>query len=204
MLVLSARGICRRSAGNVQRHHVRIRVACRLWQRTRHLAVATDIDQHREQLRATLTQLPSAKVNTESAIFANANLNLKYMKAYGFDYDYTLAQYKPAIKTLIYELAKQQLLGRLNYPEELATFSYDSTFPIRGLHYDRKTGLLLKLDAFRNIQVRALCCTCTTRCVPPRYCASIHCAEIRRRPGTRVRTGATRRRRAVCTVVGGH
>ena len=34
----------------------------------------------------------------QGEIFANVNTNLKYMKFYGFDYDYTLAAYKPAIK----------------------------------------------------------------------------------------------------------
>ena len=97
-------------------------------------------------------QRPDSPLPTQQSIFANTNLNLEYIKAYGFDYDYTLSNYTPALQTLIYELASLHLVGQMQYPSEVAARQYDPGFAIRGLHYDKKRGLLLKLDAFRNIQ----------------------------------------------------
>ena len=77
------------------------------------------------------------------------------MEALGFDYDYTIANYKDNLQTLIYNLAVQYLVDELYYPKEIAsTFEYDPNFAIRGLYYDYKNGNLLKLDYLYNITVR--------------------------------------------------
>jgi len=64
----------------------------------------------------------------------------------GFDYDFTLASYKHTLQSLIYDRAKQYLLERLNYPEALSSRSYDRNFAIRGLVFDQRRGVLLKLS----------------------------------------------------------
>lgn len=44
------------------------------------------------------------------AVFACNELDLKEVKVYGFDYDYTLACYKPSLDYLLYNLGRQTLI----------------------------------------------------------------------------------------------
>lgn len=112
-------------------------------------------------------------------IYVNKNLRLDSIQVYGFDYDYTLAHYSSNLQNLIYDLAKEHMVNevsplcplvsvktlllldfclitgavfQLRYPESCLEFKYDSTFPIRGLYYDRQKGCLLKLDFFGSIE----------------------------------------------------
>ncbi|KAG5225867.1 5'-nucleotidase domain-containing protein [Salix suchowensis] len=91
------------------------------------------------------------KMNPEG-IYVNKNLRLENIQVYGFDYDYTLAHYSPNLHRLIYDLAKEHMVNEFRYPETCLKFRYDQTFPIRGLHYDKKNGCLLKLDFFGSIE----------------------------------------------------
>ena len=86
------------------------------------------------------------------AVFCTKEINLGYAKAYGFDYDYTLAQYSPELLHLIYKMALEELVLKKNYPLELRANAYDPHFAIRGLHFDVKTGYLFQVDAHRGIQ----------------------------------------------------
>lgn len=45
-----------------------------------------------------------------TAIFANNELDLKHIDVYGFDYDYTLANYKDSLRFLIYNLGRDALI----------------------------------------------------------------------------------------------
>lgn len=92
----------------------------------------------------------------EDAIFVCNELDLKDIKAYGFDYDYTIAQYKPSIQTLLYDLGKRNLISMYKYPEDALSTPYSDDFPIRGLHFDIEKGLLLKLDSFTQISFSAV------------------------------------------------
>lgn len=74
------------------------------------------------------------------------------MNVYGFDYDYTLACYKPSLDVLLYNLARKNLINIFKYPREIEQLKYISGFAVRGLHYDIEKGLLLKLDSFLQIQ----------------------------------------------------
>ncbi|CAI0427667.1 unnamed protein product [Linum tenue] len=85
-------------------------------------------------------------------IYVNKNLRLDNIQVYGFDYDYTLAHYTSNLQSLIYDLAKEHMVNEFRYPEVCMTFTYDPTFPIRGLYYDKKNGCLLKLDFFGSIE----------------------------------------------------
>lgn len=44
------------------------------------------------------------------AVFACNELDLKEVKVYGFDYDYTLACYTPSLDYLLYNLGRQTLI----------------------------------------------------------------------------------------------
>lgn len=46
------------------------------------------------------------------AVFACNELDLRDVSVYGFDYDYTLANYEPAVEHLIYELGKNVLVSK--------------------------------------------------------------------------------------------
>ena len=45
-------------------------------------------------------------------VFASNELNLSDINVYGFDYDYTIAQYEPSVEQLIYELGKKELISK--------------------------------------------------------------------------------------------
>lgn len=86
-------------------------------------------------------------------VFASNELDLSEIKVYGFDYDYTLANYEPAVEHLIYQLGKNILVSKYHYPDEIKNLNYDRDFAVRGLHYDIEKGLLMKLDQFQQIQI---------------------------------------------------
>jgi len=86
-------------------------------------------------------------------IFVNRSLHLEKIKFFGFDMDYTLAEYKsPEYEILGFRLLQERLVS-LGYPEQLLEFEYDPTFPTRGLWFDMHYGNLLKVDAYGNILV---------------------------------------------------
>lgn len=109
------------------------------------------------------TPSPSAKSKNDcdhlrleypfNEIFVNRSLHLENIKFYGFDMDYTLAEYKsPQYEQLGFNLVKERLID-MGYPEEIRAFEYDPSFPIRGLWFDSLYGNLLKVDAYGNILV---------------------------------------------------
>ncbi|XP_042217417.1 5'-nucleotidase domain-containing protein 3-like isoform X2 [Homarus americanus] len=90
------------------------------------------------------------------AVFGSNELDLRDIKVYGFDYDYTLANYEVAVETLIYDLGKNVLVSKYRYPEEIKSLQYNRDFAVRGLHYDIEKGLLMKMDQFQKIQVGSI------------------------------------------------
>lgn len=96
---------------------------------------------------------PRAKRSYQQKIFVNRSLTLENIKCYGFDMDYTLAIYKsPDYEIMGFELIKDRLLS-VGYPPELTRYTYDPSFPTRGLVIDTKYGNLLKVDSNGNILV---------------------------------------------------
>ncbi|XP_055389585.1 cytosolic purine 5'-nucleotidase isoform X2 [Condylostylus longicornis] len=86
-------------------------------------------------------------------IFVNRSLHLENIKFYGFDMDYTLAEYKsPQYEQMGFDLVKERLVA-MGYPKEILQFEYDPSFPVRGLWFDTLYGNLLKVDAYGNILV---------------------------------------------------
>ncbi|XP_039967625.1 5'-nucleotidase domain-containing protein 3 isoform X1 [Bactrocera tryoni] len=89
-------------------------------------------------------------------VFANNELDLEEVDVYGFDYDYTLACYKPCLHDLLYNLGRDRLIKKFKYPENISNLEYIPRFAVRGLHYDIEKGLLLKLDSFLQIQLESV------------------------------------------------
>lgn len=85
-------------------------------------------------------------------------LNVSHMQAIGFDYDYTLANYNQHIQPLIYTMAVNYMIEKMNYPSDLKYFSYDPDFAIRGLYFDTKRGNLVKMDYLNNMQPDSVYC----------------------------------------------
>ena len=46
------------------------------------------------------------------AVFANNEISFRYINVYGFDYDYTLANYSKQLHHLIYNLASKNLVKK--------------------------------------------------------------------------------------------
>ncbi|XP_057177755.1 cytosolic purine 5'-nucleotidase-like [Triplophysa rosa] len=95
----------------------------------------------------------TGKKDINSRVFVNRSLTLENIKCYGFDMDYTLAVYKsPEYESMGFELLRDRLVS-IGYPHELLGYTYDPSFPTRGLVYDTKNGNLLKIDSNGNILV---------------------------------------------------
>lgn len=77
---------------------------------------------------------------------------MAYVKAWGFDYDFTLAQYNDNLSVLVYDNVKRYLGHSRGYPKEILDLQFDPNFGIRGLFFDRITGLFLKTDQYGKIQ----------------------------------------------------
>ncbi|CAK1602135.1 unnamed protein product [Parnassius mnemosyne] len=108
----------------------------------------------RTKLKCKSKKLPQ-DVNPRG-VFACNELDLSEVQVYGFDYDYTLAHYKPSLEHLLYKLGRDMLVEKYKYPAEISKLEYKPHFAVRGLHYDIEKGLLLKLDSFLQIQFGAV------------------------------------------------
>ena len=86
-------------------------------------------------------------------VFCNDKIDMEEVEVYGFDYDYTLASYNKGVEYLIHDIAKEHLVKKYGYPEDIGRVVYDPGFPIRGLHYDVVKGLFLKVDSSHQIQL---------------------------------------------------
>ncbi|KAH8853372.1 5'-nucleotidase domain-containing protein isoform 1 [Schistosoma japonicum] len=104
------------------------------------------LDQECKELISTLDQ-----VNPRD-IFVNNEVKLGKIQVYGFDYDYTLAHYTSELDKFIFNESRNWLVEQMKYPEEILNYEY-TEFAKRGLHFDVKRGLLMKVDAFHHIQL---------------------------------------------------
>lgn len=87
-------------------------------------------------------------------IFCNRSLNMKSIKAVGFDMDYTLSQYKPeTFEKLAHDLTVEKLVGVFGYPEIIATWHFDWRYMVRGLTIDKQRGNMLKIDRHKYVKV---------------------------------------------------
>jgi HAD superfamily 5'-nucleotidase-like hydrolase len=81
-------------------------------------------------------------------ILCNRGLNMKRIKAIGFDMDYTLAQYIPeTFEILAHRGAMAKLVDHMGYPKEILELpDYDPTSYQRGLMIDKVRGNIIKMD----------------------------------------------------------
>ncbi|XP_068561881.1 5'-nucleotidase, cytosolic II, like 1 isoform X2 [Cebidichthys violaceus] len=96
---------------------------------------------------------PKVKRSFDQMVFVNRTVTLENIQCYGFDMDYTMAMYKsPDYESLGFELIRDRMVS-VGYPHELLRYTYDPSFPTRGLVIDTTFGNLLKVDSNGNILV---------------------------------------------------
>mmetsp|Transcript_7022 Transcript_7022/g.9963 ORF Transcript_7022/g.9963 Transcript_7022/m.9963 type:complete len:535 (-) Transcript_7022:2086-3690(-) len=88
---------------------------------------------------------------TDKAVYANNYFNFGEIKVVGFDLDYTLLSYSTELQKLIYTHARDSLIETYGFPRELLSCEFDSTFAVRGLSVDTKSGTLCKLSHLQKV-----------------------------------------------------
>lgn len=99
------------------------------------------------------TQASGTKLKKWHRIFVNRSLNLRTIRAIGFDMDHTLVPYK---RENFEALAFHETLKKFieaGYPQELETLRFDPSFLIRGLLVDMDRGNLLKVDGHKYVKI---------------------------------------------------
>jgi HAD superfamily 5'-nucleotidase-like hydrolase len=92
-------------------------------------------------------------IDKERRIFCNRSLNMKTIKAVGFDMDYTLCVYKPeTFEVLAYEESLKKLV-KMGYPEVILDWQFDWNWMVRGLAIDKARGNVIKLDRHHYVKV---------------------------------------------------
>jgi HAD superfamily 5'-nucleotidase-like hydrolase len=87
-------------------------------------------------------------------VFANNYINLGEVKVVGFDLDYTLVPYTVELQSLIYNLARDILVGAYGFPSDFKACTFDPKFAIRGLSVDARHGVLVKLNHLQRVGSR--------------------------------------------------
>ncbi|XP_040054340.2 cytosolic purine 5'-nucleotidase isoform X1 [Gasterosteus aculeatus] len=96
---------------------------------------------------------PKVKRTFDQMVFVNRSVTMEDIQCYGFDMDYTMAVYKsPDYESLGFEMIRDRMVS-VGYPHELLRYTYDPSFPTRGLVIDTAFGNLLKVDSNGNILV---------------------------------------------------
>ncbi len=86
-------------------------------------------------------------------IYINRTLNLKKIKAIGFDMDYTIVRYKSLnFEKLTHEETLKKLVSERKYPQEILKLTFDYQLVIQGLVIDKKRGNLLKVSRFGKVK----------------------------------------------------
>jgi HAD superfamily 5'-nucleotidase-like hydrolase len=86
-------------------------------------------------------------------IFINRTLNMKKIKAIGFDMDYTIVRYNTeAFERFTHQATIKKLVSEKKYPEEILKLEFDFQRVIQGLVIDKKKGNLLKVSRFGKVK----------------------------------------------------
>ncbi len=86
-------------------------------------------------------------------IFINRTLNMKKIKAIGFDMDYTIVRYNTeAFERFTHQEVLKKLVSEKKYPDEILKLEFDFQRVIQGLVIDKKRGNLLKVSRFGKVK----------------------------------------------------
>jgi HAD superfamily 5'-nucleotidase-like hydrolase len=86
-------------------------------------------------------------------LYVNRSLNLKSIKAFGFDMDHTLVRYNvEAFEEYTYYEIIKKLVAIKSYPQSLKSLRFDYRRSIQGLVIDKKNGNILKLNRYGKVK----------------------------------------------------
>lgn len=88
-------------------------------------------------------------------VFVNNQIDLSKISIFGFDYDYTLAEYKEPTQKFIFDIARNRLVNKYGFPKNILKLEFNPDFIIRGLFYDPKRCVMMKLDSYSVIDDKA-------------------------------------------------
>lgn len=87
------------------------------------------------------------------AIYVNRILNMKHIKAIGFDMDHTLVRYHSDVfEELTFNETIKKLVGELQYPKEVEKFEFNFLKAVRGLVVDMEYGNIIKVSLYNKIK----------------------------------------------------
>jgi len=92
-------------------------------------------------------KLSALKYISPSTVFANNEVNMSKIDTYGFDYDYTLAQYSKVLAPHLYGMILTNLVKKMHYPKLILQCKFNPKFAVRGIHYDFNACLFFKLSS---------------------------------------------------------
>lgn len=91
------------------------------------------------------------------SIYINRTLNMRKIKALGFDMDYTLVRYNTEnFERLAYYAIIDKLIAKLGYPEEIKNLKFDFKRMIQGLVINKANGHILKLSLHGRVKTSYL------------------------------------------------
>lgn len=86
-------------------------------------------------------------------IYINRTLNMKKIKAIGFDMDYTIVRYNSeAFEKYTHQETLKKLVSDKNYPSEILKLQFEFNRVIQGLVIDKSKGNLLKVSRFGKVK----------------------------------------------------
>jgi HAD superfamily 5'-nucleotidase-like hydrolase len=86
-------------------------------------------------------------------IYINRTLNMKKIKAIGFDMDYTIVRYNSeAFEKYTHQETLKKLVNDKNYPSEILNLQFEFNRVIQGLVIDKSKGNLLKVSRFGKVK----------------------------------------------------
>lgn len=101
-----------------------------------------------------MEQMYTSPLDAPRRIFCNRSLNMKSIKAVGFDMDYTLASYKPeTFEKLAHDETVNKLVKHFGYPTSLYDLTFDWRYMTRGLVIDKERGNVLKVDRHKYVKL---------------------------------------------------
>ena len=96
----------------------------------------------------------SPALDPRRRIYCNRSLNMRSVRAVGFDLDYTLASYRPeTFEALAHAQTVDKLVSCFGYPPSLRSLGFEWRYMTRGLIMDKRRGNILKADRHKYVKI---------------------------------------------------
>jgi hypothetical protein len=100
-------------------------------------------------------EVGAAPLDPRRRVYCNRSLNMRSIRAVGFDMDYTLASYvSETFEALAHAATVEKLVAAFGYPAApLRALAFDPHYMARGLVIDKARGNVLKVDRHRYVKL---------------------------------------------------